>query len=501
MRSITLKPSRRRSQSGNQISPASSSASKGSGKPPITFRPYQLDAFLNRSNGIECWLWGRQTGKSFTLAAWAVDRLITRPGRLVSILSNSRANGMELNFKCAEICQMHRHNFEQADLSAGFEFESMNYETRVHSNGQVGRIKVLAASPRTARGFSGDLILDEFAFHEDSTRIWEAAEPILSANRDYLCRIASTPNGRHNMFYRLVTNPAITTRKVPRSLACEQGLEIYHPNSRERITPEQARELAMDKLGYDQNYECAFASENMSLLSNDLISQAETEGVGFICENQWSREAIEFLKEKPGQGPLYIGVDVGRVYDWTVITVIEKRAPRLLVRGILRIRNLSLPQQQDRLSQICASRLFRHACIDMTGIGLGLYEYSRRQWGSRITGLNFARNMPLPSKYACETGNATTVRVPELLALELLRAYSDRLIQHPLDPILRDELRRPERLTSLNGQVSIAADRNAGGHADHFWSFALAVHATQARPRAASRWFRSPAGFTSPATA
>ncbi|MDB6036744.1 MAG: hypothetical protein JWM99_585, partial [Verrucomicrobiales bacterium] len=67
--------------------------------PLITFRPYQLDAFLNRSNGIECWLWGRQTGKSFTLAAWAVDRLITRPGRLVSILSNSRANGMELNFK------------------------------------------------------------------------------------------------------------------------------------------------------------------------------------------------------------------------------------------------------------------------------------------------------------------------------------------------------------------------------------------------------------------
>jgi phage FluMu gp28-like protein len=450
-------------------------------KKPITFRPYQLDAFLNRSNGIECWLWGRQTGKSFTLAAWAVDRLITRPGRLVSILSNSRANGMELNFKCAEICQMHRHNFEQADLSSSFEFESMNYETRVHSDGQVGRIKVLAASPRTARGFSGDLIHDEFAFHEDSTKIWEAAEPILSANRDYLCRIASTPNGRHNMFYRLVTNPAITTRKVPRSLACEQGLEIYHPNTRDKITPEQARELAMDKLGYDQNYECAFAAENMSLLSYELISQAEAEGVGFICENQWSREALELIKEAPTKGSLYIGVDVGRTFDWTVITVIEKRAPRLLVRGILRIRNLSLPQQQERLGQICSNHLFRHACIDMTGIGLGLYEYSHRQWGSRISGLNFARNVPLPSNYASEAGSATTVRVPELLALKLLRAYSDRLLQHPIDSTLREELRRPERLTTPSGQVSIAADRNSGGHADHFWSLALAVHAAQAR--------------------
>jgi phage FluMu gp28-like protein len=448
----------------------------------IKFLPYQLDAFLNRSNGIECWLWGRQTGKSFTLAAWAVDRLITRPGRLVSILSNSRANGLELNLKCAEICEMHRHQFEQADLSSDFQFESMNYETRIHSGGQVGRIKVLAASPRTARGFSGDLILDEFAFHEDSTKIWEAAEPILSANRDYLCRIASTPNGRHNMFYRLCTNSAMTTRKVPRSVACEQGLQIFHPLTRNVITPAEARELAMDKVSYDQNYECAFASENMSLLSYDLISQAESEDVGFICEDQWSREALEFLNGPKTQGSLFFGVDVGRTQDWTVITVLEKRAPQFFVRAILRLRNLSLPKQQDRLAQICAHRLFSRACIDMTGLGLGLYEYSHRQFGSRINGVNFSRTVPLPSTFALEGRNAATVRIPELLALQLLRVYSDRHIKHPLDPILRDELRRPERLTSSTGQVSIAADRTSGGHADHFWSLALALHAAQSIP-------------------
>ncbi len=67
------------------------------------------------------------------------------------------------------------------------------------------RIKDLAANPRTARGFSGDLILDEFAFHHDDAAIWEAAEPILSSNKDFLCRIASTGNGRYNMFYRMAT--------------------------------------------------------------------------------------------------------------------------------------------------------------------------------------------------------------------------------------------------------------------------------------------------------
>jgi hypothetical protein len=172
-------------------------------KPLIQFRPYQYEPFLNRSNGIEVWCWSRQIGKSYTLAAWAVDRLLTRPGRLVTILSNSQANGQELNLKVAEVCQKLGQAYEQLDLSEDANFESMKLETHITVNGQKGRIRVLAASPRTARGFSGDLILDEFAFHENSKAIWEAAEPIISSNPDFLCRIASTPNGKHNMFYRL----------------------------------------------------------------------------------------------------------------------------------------------------------------------------------------------------------------------------------------------------------------------------------------------------------
>src|SRR5688500_5633550 len=111
----------------------------------LTFRPYQQDAFDNRENGLEVWLWGRQTGKSFTLAAWAVDRLVTKPGRLVTVLSNSRANGLELNFKAADICARMQHAFEQEDLSTDNRFETMNYEIRISVGGQVSRLKVLPA--------------------------------------------------------------------------------------------------------------------------------------------------------------------------------------------------------------------------------------------------------------------------------------------------------------------------------------------------------------------
>ena len=60
------------------------------GEPIIRFREYQRPVFEDNETGILVLHWSRQIGKSFTLAAWAVDRLLTRPGRLVTVLSNSK---------------------------------------------------------------------------------------------------------------------------------------------------------------------------------------------------------------------------------------------------------------------------------------------------------------------------------------------------------------------------------------------------------------------------
>ena len=549
----------------------------------LALREYQRDAFNDRTNGLEVWLWGRQTGKSFTLAAWAIDRLVTRPGRLVTILSNSLANGMELNQKCAEIARLYDVAFAEEGMHA--QFETMNVEIRLSiptdAGEKVSRIKILPANPRTARGFSGDLILDEFAFHENGTAIWEAAEPILSANPDYLCRIASTPNGRHNMFYRLATDPRIPTRIVPRSLAWEQGLIIAHPITRAPITPTEARALAVDKRAYDQNYECIFEAENMSLLTRDLISQAEDPSVGLICDDTWSPEALSLLSGEWGphapshvlrdasprsssefaphshlpktggamlpQSPniaatalpsdasetspfssspqsttedrhlesrsdqrlegnkleaalgtqskmsaqrnFFVGVDVGRNRDLTVISVLEKSADLFLVRAILRLRNLRLPVQQQLLEVACRSPRFAAAQIDMTGLGLGLFEYTHQRFGDRIRGLNFASTISLPhfssrsfSSFDNRQSKIGNIRVPEALALGLLNLYESKRIKHPIDTQLREDLRKPERITTADGRVSITASRDENGHADHFWSLALAVDAAQRAP-------------------
>jgi phage FluMu gp28-like protein len=466
-------------QSPDPTESADQAASKKSSSAKLHFRPYQLEAFNNRTNGIECWVWGRQTGKSFTLAAWAVDRLLTRPGRLVTILSNSLLNGIELNKKCAAICDSMKQIYVQENQSGTASFELMSLETRVRVLGKESRIKILPANPRTARGFSGDLILDEFAFHENSEAIWESVEPILSANRDFLCRIASSPNGRHNVFYRLVSGGSIPVRLVSRSIAWEQGLKIFHPITRELINPAQARALATNLKSYDQSYECSFESENMPLLSYEIIANAEEFKTGIVAEGIWPPELLADLALS--EGPLYLGVDVGRSRDLTVLTVIEKKKNTLHVRAILRLSNMSLPEQQKRLEQISSITGFRSASIDRTGLGLGLFEYSRVKLGSRVEGIDFASRVPIDSAIALHAQNSGRIRVPEALALQVLRVFEDRRIHIPANAELREDLRKPERITCSNGEVRIAASRDNSGHADHFWSIALAINAALGR--------------------
>lgn len=445
-------------------------------KTEIQFREYQKPVFWNRELGVMLLHWSRQIGKSFTLAALAVDRLITRPGRLVTVLSNSRDNGAELNAKCAEVCQKLGQVFDQEDMSQDNTYENMNMETRVTVKGLTGRIKVLAANPRTARGFSGDLILDEFAFHENSRQIWEAAEPIISSDPDFLCRISSTGNGRHNMFYEMVTGGVFPVSRVTRTDAWKMGLKIYDTVTRAQITPMEARERALDKRAYDQNYECAFEDENMALLTQDLISAAERGDCGIIFDQDWTGAAQDRLLGMRGE--LFVGVDVGRRSDLTVMTGFEKLGNEFFARVILRCRGMRLPEQQKRLGFLCRLPKFRRAAIDMTGLGLGLVEYSQDEFGqSRIIGVDFGRTVPLTKRIALEGRKAQTVKITEAMATNLLQVYEDRRMRQPADLQLRDDLRKPEKQVSPGGRVSIAATRDEAGHADHFWSFALGVHA------------------------
>lgn len=459
--------------------------------PLIAFRKYQAPVFWDHTTKTQLIHWSRQVGKSYTLAAWAVERLLRFPGRLVTVLSNSRDNGAEFVLKAEEVCRQLGQAIEDVqtesnrealdarnDLSEDLKYEAMRFEVKITVKGKVGRIKVLAANPRTARGFSGDLIMDEFAFHENSTAIWEAAEPIISSNPDFLCRIASTGNGKRNMFYQLISAGQIPYYRIRRSDAWQMGeLKIHSIITGKEITPDEARRQAADKRAYDQNYECAFNDENAALLTQELISAAEKVSIP-IDEQEWSVASVQRMYR--AEGELYLGQDFARVGDLSVQAVFEKlgRINRLI--GLLIMQDMRISAQFREWEKVAACPKFRRCCFDMTGNGLGLFEMAEESplgGTHRVEGVNFSSTEPVTDRLRSDGRKAPTAKVTEIMATNLVAEFEDKTIEIVADIRVRDSLRKPEKITSPGGRVSIAAVRDVRDHADIFWAFCLGKRA------------------------
>ncbi len=459
------------------------------GEVKVKFRAYQEPVFADRKHKTLILHWSRQIGKSFTLASWAVDRLLTElqdnDTWLVTVLSNSKDNGAEFVIKCQEVCQKMGQVLEVEDLAESIAYDDMRFEVKIRvlvgGVWRIGRIKVLAANPRTARGFSGDLILDEFAFHENSQAIWEAAEPIISGNSEYLCRISSTGNGRQNMFYQMISERRIPYYRVRRSDAYALGaLRIHSVIDGKEITPEEARSQASDKRAYDQNYECAFEDENMPLLTQELISEAEKVLEVLPDRQTWSAETLERLRA--AKGMLEAGYDVARRSDLSVIVVFERVGQERREIAELIMEQMRLNEQITQAAVLCEMPKFRRIEIDMTGLGLGVFETLEERYGTnRVGGVDFGTSEPVTDRIKQTGRKHPTARVTEIMATDLLACFEDRTISIMIDPDLRDDLRKPEKITSPGGRVSIAASRDGKGHADRFWARAMAVRAGQSR--------------------
>jgi len=99
--------------------------------------------------------------------------------------------------------KVHLNALQAGFKELGYEFDAQTRALEIEFPGG-SRITALPANPDTARGFSANVLLDEFAFHQDSRAIWKALFPVISKPGLKL-RVISTPNGKGNKFYELMT--------------------------------------------------------------------------------------------------------------------------------------------------------------------------------------------------------------------------------------------------------------------------------------------------------
>ena len=384
--------------------------------------------------------WSRQIGKSFTKSLRRLLRGLERR-RMQVFLSAGERQSRELMLKVQQHCRA-------LDIASAFRgdrfFEGTSFKQLTVELPNGIRVIGLPANPQTARGFTGDVFLDEFAMHRDDREIWGAIFPTLLRGDGEL-DVASTPKGRDNLFAELRHNDRFAHSVVTLDDAIAAGLDIDADEIR--------RSMNDDEL-YRQEFCCEFLDESSALLTYEQIARTEDPTLD-------KRFDLESLRRCTGD--LYVGVDIGRHRDLTVVWVVESAAGLLVTRGVRETMNEPFRDQYEALRGLLALPHVRRCCIDAGGIGMAMAEAAVEAFGrTRVEAVTF------------------TASIKDQLASRLRLRVEDGTLRIPVDEAIRNDWHSVRRSVTTAGPARYEAARGGAGHADRFWAACLAVRAAQA---------------------
>lgn len=326
------------------------------------------------------------------------------------------------------------------------------------------RIHSMSSNPDAQAGKRGGRILDEFALHPDPRKLWSIAYPGITWGGSM--ELISTHRGSHNFFNQLIReirengNPKkISLHRITLQDALDQGflykLQQALPIDDDIQTMDEAayfdfiRAGCADEESFQQEYMCNPADDDTAFLEYDLIASCE----------YGSSESWEYLFEdlKWAKGLLYVGIDIGRKSDLTVIWVLEKLGDVLYTRQVIELQNMKKSDQEKVFYPILD--FIQRVCLDYTGLGIGWGDDASDRFGSKVECVTFSNS------------------VKESMAYALRGQFEDRKLRIPFNPKVRADLRAITKTTTAAGNIRFTAERTKDGHSDRFWALALAVHA------------------------
>ena len=434
--------------------------------PAITFLAYQRQWLDDRAR-FKIGMFARQTGKTFTTCGEIVDDCVAAEiaqsrARWVILSRGERQAAEAMEEAVRPFCR----GFAAAYRSlAAPEFAELDFAGD-DDDGRVvrfkalearfaggSRITALPANPATARGYSANVFLDEFAFHQDSRAIWRALFPVISRPGLRL-RVTSTPNGKNNKFYELWTGEdlAWSRHRVTIHDAVAQGLARDVAELKAAIGDEDA---------WRQEYELEFLDEASAWLPYDAIVACEHEDAG-----------------KPALyegGPCLIGNDIARRGDLWVAFVWERVGDVLWCREIVELRHQSFAAQDAAVADLMARYRVERLVMDQTGMGEKPVEDARRRYGGAVEGVVMTAPLQLT------------------IATAAKQAFEDRRVRIPAGrPELRADLHKLERVQGPTGAPRILTPRDEGGHADRAWAAFLGIAGAATEPGILA-WYRAEA--------
>jgi phage FluMu gp28-like protein len=417
---------------------------KDAGDPKVALYAYQR-AWIGDESRFKLAVKARQIGWTFATTLRHVRRRLSQRGLTVWISASKRQSKEAIEYVTTHLSAL-KQAFEAQEIEFPGTDETGEQVTLKHNG---ARILAMPANPKTVRGFSGDVVLDEFGFHLDPAAIWRGAMAI--ASRGHQVEVISTPNGQQGKYWDLCRAAGVPALGESERATWREGQWSIHWCDIEAavkqgcpIDPKQMREAAGDEDTWLQEYCCVFLADAENYIPMELVVANESE--------QASLEMSFLLR-----GDCYMGVDIGRKKDRTVIWLVEKLGDVAWTRKVEVLERTPFQAQFALIDSLMP--LMRRAAIDATGLGMQLAEDLQRKWGSLVEPVTF--NLENKEKMATLTK----------------RAFEERKVRIPAAAFLRRSINAVKRYTSPTGHFRFDAERTDKGHADEFWALALALSA------------------------
>ena len=432
---------------------------------------------------LAVWEKSRRIGATWAQAFKAVEDRIEGASNYYHTSADMTAS-VEFIRECEAWAQMFNAVCKVTEGREVIDEDEINTLTMTFANGR--KIVAGSSNPKFFRSKGGAVGKDEFDFHRDQRELFKAGHAT-AMFWGYPMRIWSSVNGEGTYMASMVE--AIKSGKLSGSYhkttimdAVDQGIveridmrrrkldHVPAPDLKRRQEwLDELRSTCPDQDTWDQEYLCIRSGDAAALLSYDLMRPCE------VANLQLFDVAGPFAAD----AQLYAGFDVGRKKDLSVIWLIERVGDVFWTRAVRVFDRVNFSAQEGALNTLLANRQVKRLCIDSTGIGLQMSERLQEMWGRyRVEAVNF------------------TAPVKGELAMPLRRLFEDKLIRIPMDDAIREDLHKVRKVVTAAGNVRFDTDAGGDGHADRFWSLALAYHAAEDnRMPLPAPLMRKPAGW------
>ena len=396
--------------------------------------PYQEKLLRDQSKRTVC-CWGRQCGKTSTIAVRAIHYAFCNPDVSVLIASPSLRQSMIMFDRILSFI------YGNKILPGGVVRKTRTIIQLLNGS----KIVALPCSEHLLRGFTANLVIcDEAAFMPEEV-ITRVLFPMISTTDGSLIFL-STPWGRDHFFYRAYMDSSYSVHHV-KSTEC--------PLVKPEFLEEQRR--SMSEEAFRVEYLAEFVEAASCFFSQDLIRGCVDPDLEFM----------QSLEEPVSAGEYYAGVDFGKLGDYSVVSVLSREKDLLNLVYLYEF-PLGTPYSNviGHIVRANSKFVFGKVLVDQTGVGEPVLEELKAMDVENVEGLTF------------------TVKTKEELLTCLKLNMEQKRLKMPYHPRLFGQINQQQYEYSKSGHLSFTHSK--GSHDDQLWSLALSCYAATVGREAAS---------------